>query len=246
MTVDQQWQQVLSSNSGIKPFTPFDGIILRKWPAPVTIRTVDTRPTPIQVQIASTNADLAWADQFVAQRYLWRGYSNIEQEDGREKSSANQGDSVTLLASRNDTRVGTITVGMDGHTRLVLGEDNGQTINRLRQMGRRVGEFIRLAVYDDVDAGRVLYHLFRAAYDLIRIVYEATDILIEVNPRHARFYQRVLGFTVAAGERMCARVNAPAILLRLDLVDVDQGRGACNTSAAVRMEPQYEEMALAS
>jgi hypothetical protein len=38
-----------------------------------------------------------------------------------------------------------------------------------------------------------------------------------VNPRHVRFYRRVFGFAVAAAERVCERVGAPSVLLRLDL-----------------------------
>jgi hypothetical protein len=43
------------------------------------------------------------------------------------------------------------------------------------------------------------------------------DIVIEVNPRHVRYYQRALGFTVMGPERLNRRVDAPAVLLRLDL-----------------------------
>jgi hypothetical protein len=41
--------------------------------------------------------------------------------------------------------------------------------------------------------------------------------LIEVNPRHVRYYQSMLGFEVVGGERHNSRVSAPAILLSLDL-----------------------------
>ena len=41
------------------------------------------------------------------------------------------------------------------------------------------------------------------------------NFVIEVNPRHAVFYKRMLGFTKLGEERQCPRVNAPAILLRL-------------------------------
>jgi hypothetical protein len=41
--------------------------------------------------------------------------------------------------------------------------------------------------------------------------------VIEVNPRHVAYYRRMLGATVLEKERMNARVNAPAVLLLLDL-----------------------------
>ena len=38
-----------------------------------------------------------------------------------------------------------------------------------------------------------------------------------MNPRHVSFYSKVLGFVVAAGEKVCERVRAPSVLLRLEL-----------------------------
>ena len=42
------------------------------------------------------------------------------------------------------------------------------------------------------------------------------SLLIEVNPRHVRYYERMLGFRVIGSQRMNRRVNAPAVLLCLD------------------------------
>jgi hypothetical protein len=41
-------------------------------------------------------------------------------------------------------------------------------------------------------------------------------LLIEVNPRHVRYYERMLGFKVLTGERLNTSVNAPAVLLATD------------------------------
>ena len=48
-------------------------------------------------------------------------------------------------------------------------------------------------------------------------MHNISDVFIEVNPRHVSFYTRVLGFVVAAGEKVCERVCAPSVLLRLEL-----------------------------
>jgi len=48
-------------------------------------------------------------------------------------------------------------------------------------------------------------------------LHQCTDVLIEVNPRHVKFYQRMLGFKRVGAERLDPEVNAPAVLLRLDL-----------------------------
>lgn len=59
--------------------------------------------------------------------------------------------------------------------------------------------------------------MFHIAYMYARRFARCTDLLIEVNPRHVRFYRAMLGFEVLGEERTCARVDAPAVLLRLDL-----------------------------
>ena len=59
--------------------------------------------------------------------------------------------------------------------------------------------------------------MFHIAYMYARRLHRCTDILIEVNPRHVRFYRSMLGFEVLGPERTCPRVNAPAVLLRLRL-----------------------------
>jgi hypothetical protein len=46
--------------------------------------------------------------------------------------------------------------------------------------------------------------------------------LIEVNPRHVRFYEVTLGFARLTGERLNRRVNAPAVLMSLDLAFAEQ------------------------
>jgi len=63
----------------------------------------------------------------------------------------------------------------------------------------------------------VLAAIFHIAYIHARRLRQSTDLLIEVNPRHVKFYQALLGFTVVGEERMDPRVGAPAVLLRLDL-----------------------------
>lgn len=41
------------------------------------------------------------------------------------------------------------------------------------------------------------------------------DLIIEVNPKHRRFYERALGFKAISKTRHCPRVNAPAVLMHL-------------------------------
>jgi hypothetical protein len=59
--------------------------------------------------------------------------------------------------------------------------------------------------------------LVQAAYLVSHILHALTDVIIEVNPRHVRFYEKVLGFVQAATGGVCSRVGAPSVLMRLDL-----------------------------
>src|SRR4030095_2870272 len=59
--------------------------------------------------------------------------------------------------------------------------------------------------------------LFHIAYIQARRIGTCTDLVVEVNPRHVRFYERMLGFRVFGPARVDPRVQAPATLLHLDL-----------------------------
>ena len=59
----------------------------------------------------------------------------------------------------------------------------------------------------------VLGTLFHLAYIHGRLIRGATDLVIEVHPRHASFYRRMLGFRIIGAERICPRVDAPAVLM---------------------------------
>ena len=93
----------------------------------------------------------------------------------------------------------------------------------LRASGCRLAEVTRLAIDEScVGAKHLLLHLFNQCYIFARIVRGHTDLLVEVNPRHVAYYQRLLRFSVAGPERPCSRVqNAPALLLRLNFDEIE-------------------------
>jgi hypothetical protein len=74
-----------------------------------------------------------------------------------------------------------------------------------------------LAIEERGDWRPALDALVQSAYVVTRFMHALTDVVIEVNPRHVRFYQRVFGFVAAAAERFCTRVGAPSVLMLLDL-----------------------------
>jgi hypothetical protein len=97
---------------------------------------------------------------------------------------------------------------------LLADQSYAEEVSALRAQGRRVCELGRLALAEQADTKTVLSILFSLAYGVGKALQDVTDVFIEVNPRHVAFYRRVFGFVIDAGERFCERVQAPAVLLR--------------------------------
>ena len=91
---------------------------------------------------------------------------------------------------------------------------------RLRGQSRVICEVTRLAVDLDCHDPELLNSLFLAIYQYVRAVFGGTELVIEVNPRHAGYYRRTMGFQQIGGLRTCPRVNAPAVLLHRTLGNV--------------------------
>jgi len=147
----------------------------------------------------------------VERRYAWRGYSISPDE------SDFGGRRLTLSASVDDTTVATISAGVDSPQGMYVSALYPDVVQALRENGRKLCEFTRLAVDESVRSRAVLGAIFHVANMYVFNLHRCTDVLVEVNPRHVLFYQRMLGFKQAAEERLDPAVNAPAVLLRLDL-----------------------------
>jgi hypothetical protein len=200
----------------------FESIVRRKLSLDALIKETSVTTGDVRIKLACSSEEQAAADRFLAMRYAWRGYvadSNPGDQSSDKRGSLNY---FTLLAYREDRPAGTLTIGIDAGNGLLVDEANREIVDGLRRTGRRVVELRRLAVRDELGAKVVLAHLFRAAYLVGRELHDATDVLIEVNPRHAGFYRRIFGFVRVGDEWICARVNAPAVLLWLDIANLDR------------------------
>jgi hypothetical protein len=164
----------------------------------------------IRIRLANTEGHRSKASYLIKRRYAWRGY----QSSGLSESPANR---ITLAASDGEQTIATITVGVDSPGGLGVEELYPDEVKALRTTGRRLCEFTKLAVDNMVRSKAVLAALFHIAYIYGHRMRSCTDVVIEVNPRHVRFYRSMLGFELLGEERIDPRVNAPAMLLRLDL-----------------------------
>jgi hypothetical protein len=147
-------------------------------------------------------------------RYAWRGYSSVE-------LAARQSlERFTLVALDNEVPLGTITVAFDVGNKLGADDAFGPELDHLRAEGSKLCEFTKLAVDPTTATKRVLAALFHVAYLVAHRVREFDRLVIEVNPRHQRYYERMLGLQPLGDERMNRTVKAPAVLLTLAFSDV--------------------------
>jgi hypothetical protein len=163
-----------------------------------------------KIRAADSHGQRSSASILLNRMYATRGYKS----NGVPAAAAPN--KITLTACEHDDTMGTITVGFDSPAGLSVDELFGKEVDELRNRGRRVCEFTKLAMDSLVRSKRVLASLFHVAYIYAHRINGYQELLIEVNPRHVRYYERMLGFVAHGAERLCPRVNAPAVLMSLD------------------------------
>ena len=150
------------------------------------------------------------ANQLIDRMYSWRGY-----ETGI--TLAPDPDRTTVIAYSNENAIGTLSIASDSMMGLLADQLYHEELNRLRNEGCSLCEFRGLAVDAGIKSKRLLASLIHISYLYLYSISSHTDSVIEVNPRHAGFYEKRLGFTRIGPERTCPRVNAPAVLLHTKL-----------------------------
>jgi hypothetical protein len=151
-------------------------------------------------------------DRLIDRMYRSRGYLVAS-----DRANRPAGSSMTLEAVRGAATIGTLTVHLAEQHALNAETLYASEIRPYRQTGRRLCEFNRLAMHTGETSKEALAAIFHIGMVLAHRIYDATDLFIEVNPRHAPFYRRKIGFNLIGEERICPRVNAPAMLLHKDL-----------------------------
>ncbi len=153
----------------------------------------------------------------VERRYGDRGL-NI----GRERyNSRNQDGDIVCTARDADRIVGTLSVRFDGtgglHADLLFAAE----LNEWRAQGIKLCEFGGLAVdKHSHEPKRVLAQIFHLGYLHAHRRAGCERLVIEVNPRHIGFYRRCLGLVPCTAARHNPRVDAPAVLMSIDLAEV--------------------------
>lgn len=187
-----------------------------------------------KIRLSRTAEQKESTNLLVRKMYSCRGYETSS-EIGHE---ANR---ISLSVSSQEHIIGTLTLGLDTGDGLAADALYKAELDELRAQGRRVCEITKLAVDQSVGSRRVLAALFHIAFIHARRLQGCTDVVIEVNPCHVRFYERMLGFRVFGHEKLCERVNAPALLLRLefDYVEIQLAKFAGHAEKALQEKSLY-------
>ncbi len=181
------------------------------------------------IRLADSSGHQQAAGLLIRKMYSWRGYAvdgDGASDGAGPASAASATKRITLFAECRGAVVGTMGLCLDGALGLPADENFRDQLDTLRTRGRRLAEPSRLAI----DAGmtkRVFASMIHESYLYAHVLHGFSDYVIEVNPRHVVFYQRMLGFELAGPSRPCSRVGAPAVLLRLPLVHMGAQIAAC-------------------
>lgn len=209
------------TRAGATPFRP---------PADHPARPGDDRSRRLEVAPVDDPDAQRQVGALLSERYRRRGYACPGLPDPPRDGPRTH----HTLGLRNGTRwIATLTVAWGCRAPLASQALFPRAVQELRDQGRSLCEFMRLAAADDGAGGRDgasprpatgaggvrrLLPLFGAA---VRAALQAgCDLaLMEVHPRHVGFYRRCAGARVLHGPRHHEAVGAPAVLMALDLRD---------------------------
>jgi len=171
------------------------------------------------LRVAVNEADRLKCWHLAYKEYLALGYTDEKELEYRYSLHDALPNMGTFLVENQGEAVGTVSVFPDSPLGLPADDVYKAEIDKLRWQGRRPVEVGRLTIgREHMNERSVLTAMFDILSLYSRRIRKATDLVITVNPSHAKFYERVLLFQRIGEERHLGSVsNAPAVLLRLDL-----------------------------
>ncbi len=152
------------------------------------------------------------ASTLIKRMYATRGYQT--ESTSVFSDSPNQ---YTFEARHAQQLLGTLTLTVDSDNGLLADQLYKDEIDVFRDSGKNVCEVSKLAFTPNTSSKEIFAALFHIAFLYARHLHGVKAAFIEINPRHVRFYKSTLGFCQIGERRTCPRVDAPAILLGLDL-----------------------------
>jgi hypothetical protein len=168
----------------------------------------------LTIRLADCDGQRSRANMLLNRMYSWRGYGA-----GHKLPSAPN--CVTFTATSQEDVIGTLTLTVDSPAGLALDLTFREEIEAFRRApGAKLCELTKFAFDTSSPAKPRLAALFHIIFIYGSMHYDCTDLFIEVNPRHARFYEAMLGFRRVGAAKTNVAVNAPAQLMWLNVADI--------------------------
>lgn len=194
---DHQYR--FSENRGNNPFSPVETDCL--------LQTAN-----FSIHLINSFKQRVKASTLIKRMYATRGY----QTESTSVFSDNP-NQYTFEARQAQQLLGTLTLTIDADNGLLADQLYKDEIDVFRNAGKNVCEVSKLAFTPNTSSKEIFASLFHIAFLHARHLHGVGAAFIEINPRHVRFYKSTLGFSQIGEQRTCLRVDAPAILLGLDL-----------------------------
>lgn len=169
-----------------------------------------------KVKLAESVEEKEAAYQLAFQAYQKKGYvENDSQELLIEEYDHWKNTAICIAVDLSGQVVGTATV--------LCGYENTLPCSNLFNVDEynsfyQTAELVRLAISEDCSYGlKIIQEMYVFLYLHSQNHFNTSYFLIEVNPRHVKFYEAKLGFTKLHDGVPCPRVmGAPAVLLGSD------------------------------
>jgi len=166
------------------------------------------------IRLVETPKKIEAACELVNDRYAWRGYGDSHQIPADAHH-------MTFTAEVDEVVVGTITLAVDSPSGLAIDKDFSTEVGAFRCMpDTKVCELTKFAFSPDVQSKELMAALFHVVFVYGSRAHGGTDLFIEVNPRHVRFYESMLGFQPVGCLKQNESVAAPAQLMWLKVSDI--------------------------
>ena len=182
------------------------------------------------IRLANCDGQRNRANMLLERMYSWRGYGS----NHKLPASPN---CVTFTATSQEDVIGTLTLTVDSPGGLAADRIFRDELDRFRTApGAKICELTKFAFDTSSPARPRLGALFHIIFIYGSMHYDCTDLFIEVNPRHVRFYETMLGFARVGELRTNESVGAPAQLMWLNVGQIRRyiDRGAGDDGASTR------------
>jgi hypothetical protein len=166
------------------------------------------------IRLADCEGQRNRANMLLNRMYSWRGY-------GSNHALPTAPNCVTFTASSGDDVIGTLTLTVDSAAGLAADRTFPDEMDKFRKApGAKLCELTKFAFDTSSPARPRLAALFHIIFIYGSMHYDCTDLFIEVNPRHVRFYEAMLGFRRVGEMKTNAEVGAPSQLMWLNVGDI--------------------------